>query len=129
MAFKAKLLLKSSEYEALCCDYSFSRGTDAKGRPATNVYGGMIKIVIESNDDTDVVAQLMNQFEPFSGSITFNKGGDPTKLKELKWENGYIMVFSEYFDVTSKEPMKIYFEISAEKISMEGKEIDHKWPK
>jgi len=129
MAFRAKLLLDGSEFEALSCDYSFHRDTDAKGRPVTSVYGGTVRVVVESNDDTDVVAQLMNQFEPFSGSITFHRGGDPAKLKELTWENGYIMRFSESFDMTNREPMKMYFEISAEKISMEGEEVDHKWPK
>ena len=129
MAFRAKLQLADDEYDALSCDYSFHRDVDAKGRPTTNVYGGTIRMVVESNDDTNIVAQLMKQFKPFSGSVTFYKGSEPSSMKALSWENGYIMRFRETFDETSREPMKIHFEISAEKIIMGGEEVSHKWPR
>jgi hypothetical protein len=56
MAFKAKVKLADSEYDALSCDYSFRRDIDLKGRPSSNLYGGTIKVVVESNDDTNIVA-------------------------------------------------------------------------
>lgn len=129
MAFKAKLQLEDSEYDALSCDYSFRRDVDLKGRPDSNVYGGTIRLLIESNDDTNIVARLMNQFKPVLGSVTFHKGIDAAPMKELSWENGHIIKYNELFDATSKEPMKIYFEISAEKITMGNETVDHKWPK
>jgi len=129
MAFKAKLQLEDSAYDLLSCDYSFHRNVDLKGRPSSNVYGGVIRLLLESNDDTDIVAQLMNQFKPVMGSVTFYKGIDAATMKELSWENGYIMRYNEIFETGSKEPMKIYFEISAEKIMMGSEKIDHKWPK
>jgi hypothetical protein len=129
MAFKAKLQLADGEYDALSCDYSFHRDVDLKGRPDTNVYGGVIRFLEESNDDTNIVAKLMDQFEPVSGSVTFYKGLDAATMKKLSWENGYIMKYNETFNVTSKEPMKIYFEISAEKIMIGSENVDHKWPK
>jgi len=129
MAFKAKLKLDDKEYEALDCEYSFHRNVDVKGRPISSVFGGSIRIVVESDDDTNIVAQLMSQFKPVSGSVTFHKGGEPTTMKELSWENGYIMKFIEKFDITNRSPMKIHFDISAEKIIMGGEKVDHKWPK
>ena len=129
MAFRAKLKLEDCEYEALDCDYSFHRNVDAKGRPTSSVCGGAIRIIVESNDDTNIVAKLMSQFKPVSGSITFHKGGDDTMMKVLSWDNGYIMKFSEKFEITNRTPMKINFEISAEKIIMGKETVDHKWPK
>ena len=129
MAFKAKLQLADNTYDALSCDYSFHRDVDLKGRPSSNVYGGTIRLLVESNDDTNIVAQLMNQFKPVLGSVTFYKGIEAATMKELSWENGYIIKYNEMFDVTSKEPMKIYFEIYAEKIMMGSETVDHKWPK
>lgn len=129
MAFKAKIQLKDSEYDALSCDYSFHRDVDLKGRPDSNVHGGVIRLVVESNDDTNIVAQLMNQFKPVEGSVTFYKGIVATTMKKLSWENGHVTKYYEIFDMTSKEPMKIYFEISAEKITMGSETVDHKWPK
>ena len=129
MAFKADVQLAGSKYDALSCDYSLHRDIDVKGRPKSNVYGGLIMIVVESNDDTNIAARLMDQFKPFSGSVTFHKGGDPYIMKELSWENGYIMKYKETFDMTDRQPMQIHIEISAEKIIMGGENVDHKWPK
>ncbi|MDR0796947.1 MAG: type VI secretion system needle protein Hcp [Tannerella sp.] len=129
MAFLTKLQLADGVYDALDCVYSFHREVDEKGRPSSSVFGGTIKIVVESNDDMNIVEQLMNQFEPISGSVTFHKDGDASPMKELSWENGYVMKFSESFDIRDSEPMKIYFEVFAEKITMAGETIDHKWPK
>ena len=129
MAFRAKLQLADGEYNVLSCDSSFRRDGDAKGRPTSNVYGGTIRMVVESNDDTNIVAQMMEQFKPFSGSITYHQGNEPTPMKDLSWENGYIMKFEETFDLTNKQPMQIYCEISAEKITQGSETVDHKWPK
>ena len=126
MAFKAKVKLADSEYNALSCDYSFRRDVDMKGRPSSNVYGGTIRVLVESNDDTNIVAQLINQFESVTGSVTFYKGLESASMKELTWENGNVIKYYEVFDVSGKEAMKIYFEISAEKIMMGGGTVDQK---
>jgi hypothetical protein len=72
---------------------------------------------------------LIKQFEPVTGSVTFYKGLESATMKELSWENGYVIKYYELFDVSSKEAMKIYFEISAEKIMMGNEDVDQKWGK
>jgi len=129
MAFKAKVQLADNEYDALSCKYSFHRDKDMKGRPSSNVYGGTIRIAVESHDDNNIVARLMEQTKPVPGSVSFHKGEDAAPIKTLTWENGYVMVYDETFDKRTGFPMQIYFEISAEKIIIEGETIDHKWPK
>ena len=71
---------------------------------------------------------MINQFEPFTGNVTFYKGLEAATMKELSWENGYVIKYYELFDVAGKEAMKIYFEISAEKIMMGNEKVDQKWP-
>jgi hypothetical protein len=129
MAFRAKLQFEGKEYDVLDCNYSFCRDVDAKGRPSSSVYGGNIYVSVESTEDTKIIAQMVNQFKPNSGTVTFNKGDEEGKLKELKWESGYLINYDESLDIVGKEPMKISFVVSAEKISVEGAEVDHKWPK
>jgi len=129
MAFRAKLQFEGKDYDVLDCNYSFRRDVDAKGRPSSNVYGGNVYVTVESTDDTKIIAQMVNQFKPNSGTVTFNKGDEEAKLKEVKWENGYIIKYNEELDVVGREPMQISFVVSAEKISVEGAEVDHKWPK
>jgi len=129
MAFRAKLKFEENEYDILESSYSFRRDTDLKGRPSSNVYGGEIYLSVESTDDTAIIAQMVNQFKPNKGTITFNKGEEEAKMKELKWENGYVIRYKEALDVVGKEPMRIDFVISAEKVTVEGAEVDQKWPK
>ncbi|MDR2147762.1 MAG: type VI secretion system needle protein Hcp [Tannerella sp.] len=129
MAFRAKLQFEGKEYDVLDCNYSFRRDVDAKGRPSSNVYGGNVYVTVESTDDTKIIAQMVNQFKPNTGTVTFNKGDEEAKMKEVKWENGYVIKYNEELDVVGKEPMQISFTVSAEKISVEGAEVDHKWPK
>jgi hypothetical protein len=129
MAFKASLKFEGKEYDVLQCSYSFHRDVDMKGRPSSNIYGGTINVEIESTEDTTIVAQMVNQFKPNSGAITFNKGDEEAKMKELSWENGYVIRFIEELDAVGREPMKINFVLSAQKIKMEGVEIEQKWPK
>ena len=129
MAFRAKLQFEGKDYDVLDCNYSFRRDVDAKGRPSSNVYGGNVYVTVESTEDTKIIAQMVNQFKPNSGTVTFNKGDEEAKLKEVKWENGYIIKYNEELDVVGREPMQISFVVSAEKISVEGAEVDHKWPK
>lgn len=129
MAFRASLKFEGQEYDVLECNYSFRRDVDLKGRPSSNVYGGNIYVKIESTDDTKIISQMVNQFKPCTGTITFNKGDEDAKMKEVTWENGYVIKFTEALDVIGREPMEIDFVVSAEKIKVEGAEVDHKWPK
>ncbi|MDR0796406.1 MAG: type VI secretion system needle protein Hcp [Tannerella sp.] len=129
MAFRSKLSFEGKEYDVLDCNYSFRRDVDAKGRPSSSVYGGNIYVTVESTDDTKIIAQMVNQFKTCGGTITFNKGEEEAKMKELKWENGYIIHYDESLDIVGREPMQISFVVSAEKITVEGAEVDHKWPK
>lgn len=129
MAFRAKLKFEGKEYDVLQCNYSFRRDVDLKGRPSSNVYGGNIYLEVESTDDTKIIAQMVNQFKPNKGTVTFNKGDEEAKMKELSWENGYVIKYNESLDVIGREPMKIVFAVSAEKVTIEGAEVDQKWPK
>ena len=129
MAFRASLKFEGKEYDVLDCDYSFKRDVDLKGRPSSNVYGGTINLVVESTEDTKIVAQMVNQFKPNSGTVIFNKGDEEAKMKELSWSNGYVISYNEALDVVGPQPMKISFVISAQTIKMEGVEIEQKWPK
>jgi len=129
MAFRSNLKFEGKDYDILQCDYSFHRDTDLKGRPSSHVYGGSITAEVESTEDTTILAQMVNQFKPNSGTITFNRGDEESKMKELSWENGYVTEYAEILDVEGREPMKIVFSITAEKMKMESVEVEQKWPK
>ena len=48
MAFRANLAFEGENFDVLKCEYSVKRDVDSKGRPSSNLYGAIIKIVVES---------------------------------------------------------------------------------
>ena len=55
MAFRATLSFAGKEFDVLDCTYSLKRDVDSKGRPSSNIYGGQIRLHVESTDDTSIL--------------------------------------------------------------------------
>ena len=129
MSFKATLKIGSKEFDVITCNYALHREVDAKGRPASVVYGGTIDLVIESTDDTSIIEGMVNnQHKPLDGKITFKKSDEDAKLKELGFEKGYVVQFAESFNTIGSQPMQISFTISAQTIKIGGAEHKNDWP-
>ncbi len=128
MAFRATLSLAGKEFDVLDCDYKLERDVDAKGRPASNIYGGKVRVRVESTEDTSILEQMVNQFKPISGSVIFKKGDEEAKMKELVWENGYIISFEETIDVIGSKPMSTSFVVSAQVLKIGGAQYEQNWP-
>ncbi len=129
MAFRSTLNLGGKEYDVLDCNYSLKRDVDSKGRPSSNIYGGRITVRVESTEDTTILETMVNQFKPFNGSIVFKKGDEESKMKELTFENAYIIEFAEGIDIVGTAPMSICVTISAQIIKIGGAEYEENWPK
>ncbi len=130
MAFKTRLNLGSKEFDVLQCSFSLNRDVDAKGRPSSGVYGGTIHIEVESTEDTSVIESMVNsQYKPLTGTITFKKGDEDAKMKELSFEDGYIIQYNEGINITGNNPMSLSFVISARKLKLGNAEHTNDWPK
>ena len=130
MAFRAELNMGGKVHDVLNCTFTMSRDTDAKGRPSSNVYGGRITFEVESTADTSVIEAMVNsQFKPFKGTVTFKKHDEDAKMKELSFENAYIVHYQEGIDANGENPMTIKFTISAETLKLGNAEHDNRWPK
>ncbi len=129
MAFKAELKIGSHKFDVIGCDYTMHREVDIKGRPASVVYGGTVNITVESTDDTSIIeAMVNNQHKPLDGTITFKKSDEDSKMKELSFEKGYVVRFTENFTTGGSEPMLISFTVSAQTIKIGGAEHKNDWP-
>ncbi|ATA90320.1 hypothetical protein CAPN001_14910 [Capnocytophaga stomatis] len=129
MAFSSTLNLGGKEYDILDCKYSLRRDVDSKGRPSSNIYGGRITVRVESTADTTIIEQMVNMYKPFSGSIVFKKGDEDAKMKELSFENAYIIEFEEGIDTVGTTPMSLCITISAQIIKIGNAEHQENWPK
>ncbi|MCV6630791.1 MAG: type VI secretion system needle protein Hcp [Flavobacteriaceae bacterium] len=129
-SFRASLEMGGKEFDVLFCDYSFSRDTDKKGKPSSNVYGGRVTVEIESTEDTSVVESMLNsQFKTIDGKVTFKKTDEDSKMKEVEFKTAYLVYYKETLDVAGEVPMKIKFTVSAEEIVIGNAAIDNRWPK
>lgn len=130
MAFKARLNFSGKEYDVLNCSYNLNRDVDSKGRPSSGVYGGTIDVEVESTEDTSVIETMVNnQYKPAAGKLLIKKTDEDAKMKELAFEDSYIIKYTEGLSVTGQTPMSYKFTISARKLTLGGAEHVNDWPK
>lgn len=128
MAFCATLNIDGKEFDILYCKYKLSRDVDTKGRPESRIYGGTVRIHIESSEDTTILEKMIEEFDSFSGSIIFKKDNEDAKMKELSWENGYIIDFEEELDAKGSQPMAMAFVVSSQILKIGKARIQQNWP-
>ena len=129
MAFKASFKFSDSrEFDVLRWDVKFNRDVDPKGRPASDIYGGTINVEVESTPDTIVLDKMFKQSQPVNGNIVFKKADEDAKMKELVFENGYVIKYEEALSVANDYPMTIKFTISAQTVKMNEVTFTQDWP-
>jgi len=129
MAFKARLNLKGKEYDVLDCSYSLNRDVDSKGRPSSGVYGGTIDVEIESTEDTSIIETMVNnQYKPLSGTLLIKKSEEDAKMKELTFDDAYIIKYTEGININDDHPMSLKFQLSSRKLKIGTAEHENDWP-
>ena len=130
MAFKARLQFSGNEYDVLNTDYSFTRDVDSKGRPSSSVYGGTINVEVESTEDSSVIeAMVNNQYKPITGTLLIKKSDEDAKMKDIKFEDGYIIRYEEGINIVGSHAMTYKFVISARSITIGEATSEQDWPK
>ncbi len=129
-AFRASFEFAGKEFDVLYSNYEFSRNTDTKGKPSSNILGGRVSVTIESTEDTSVIEAMLNsQFKPVEGKIVYKKTDEDAKMKEIEFKNAYIVYYKETLDVNNEVPMTIAITFSAEEINIGNANLDNRWPK
>lgn len=129
-SFRASLEFQGKEYDVLHSEYEFSRNTDSKGKPSSNIQGGRVSVVIESTDDTTTVEAMLNsQFKQVEGKVVYKKIEEDATMKEIEFKNAYIVHYKEVLDVNNEVPMQIALTFSAEQITIGNAALDNRWPK
>ncbi len=126
-SFKATFKVSGKEYDVLSCSYSFGQVVDDKGKPASDVHGGSISLQIVADDDDGLVGWMIDPYKTTNGSITFMRIDQDSSLKEVKFEDGYCVGYSESFNANSSMPMTASLKISARKLTVGGASHEAKW--
>lgn len=127
MSFKTKLKVAGKERNVLNVSYGLLQETDATGRPSTITRGGKIEITVEATGETDLFEWMTNSFERKNGSVVYTKRDSDATLKELQFEEAYLVSYKENFDSTGENPLTETFTLSAKVIKMGTGEHANEW--
>ena len=129
MSFIAKLQLQhEGEMNVLQCGFRFSQSIDATGKPTAMPQGGIIKLVLESNGNTDLFDWMINPLHIKNGKITFFRYDSMSRLKTLLFENAHCIEYCETFCHAGEHPMQIQLTISAHMIQLNESAFKNNWP-
>ncbi len=128
MSFRAILDVDGEEFRVLHCNYSLQRDVDFSGRPSSDVRGGTLHLEIESSDDTSYFEWICDPYQVKSGKVTFYKRDEEAAMKELEFEDAYLVSYAESVDAIGDSPMVESLVFSAKKISMGGATHENDWP-
>ncbi|KQB37503.1 MULTISPECIES: type VI secretion system tube protein TssD [Flavobacterium] len=130
MAFKAILEFEGNEYQVLFSKVEMMRHTDGKGAVSSEIKGGRLNIKVKSTENTTVIEQAVNsQHKPVSGKVKFFKPDSEQVMKEITFENAFIVFFSEQLEALAENPMITEITFSAEKIVLGNATLDNNWAK
>lgn len=73
MIFGTSLISGEKEFDASDCDYKLERDADGKDRPTADIYGGKVRVRVDSAEDSSVLERAVSRFKPISGSVAFGK--------------------------------------------------------
>jgi hypothetical protein len=121
--------LDGNAFPILSCSYSFGQGTDAQGQPSTDVLGGTISVQIAASDDSTIISWMMEPDGKKDGSIVFAKSDGNGTMKEVKFEQGICVGYSETFNASSSLPMTISLNITAESVYVGDAKHQKPWKK
>ncbi|MHC4433808.1 MAG: type VI secretion system tube protein TssD, partial [Planctomycetota bacterium] len=102
--------------------YMLYTAKDETGRPSDRAHAGVIRVMRESDEKSDIARWAMDSSKPNwkAGKVTF-KNPDDNEMKTLNWEEGFITAYSENIPHIKNRPDdQIYetFEISAHKVTI-----------
>lgn len=126
-AYSATFSLDGTDFSVLSCNYSFGQGINDVGQPSTDVKGGTISLQVAASDDNSIIGWMIDPTGKKDGSIKFEKSDGGGTLKEVKFEGGICVGYSESFNSTNALPMTISLNITAQKVSVGDASLEKKW--
>lgn len=129
MPFKAELALEGNTYYLNSVSFQIVQAIDKFGRPSSVAKGGKIDIELFTIEDDVIFDWMVHPVKTLNGSINLYEADNETKLKEIQFENGYCIEYTEVFEQSGVENLVTKLTISAEKLSIGNIDLDNQWLK
>lgn len=128
MSFIAKMKVDGDEVNVLHCNFRFSQMTDSTGKPTAIPQGGAVTVVVESNGSTDLFDWMISPTQTKSGTITFYRRDNLSKLKTLEFADAHCVDYSETYDHNTDTPMQVQVTFSAKEVKLNQSQFKNNWP-
>jgi hypothetical protein len=127
MSFLAKFTLDDQTYNVLNCSYKIFKKIDYTGRPIEMPRIGLIKLVLESTNDDNLVAWTVFTDTYKNGEIVFLKRDASAASKKLIFTDGLCVEFEEIFNADGEYPMRTEISISVREFAVGGVSMSNRW--
>lgn len=120
---QGKLFILGQEIELLWHDMNYHRDIRMNGKPASDVFGGLIKVCYATDKDTDLILRWMtkenmdntwNEVDKMEkGKVCFYENGfDYPPTKTYEFNDAHLIYFEEIFNAEGENPMQTILTIS-----------------
>ena len=128
MAFKAHLDFENTlQVRVLDCEFGFTQDIDSTGKPTSRPRGSIIKLVLESTNDLELVAWMFSHSDTKDGTISFLRRDNEAAMKKVSFKDGICISYHESFKDHGAVPMTTAITISAREIHIDGLVFENKW--
>lgn len=132
MPHSATIKLDGKESNVLAFHYDFGRNIEENGRVATRVRKGLITITLHSDEPHKeaMLNWLAKPDQSKEGELIIYSDDEKKKIfKTIKFENAFIIEYSEDYAQGASSNVRETFTISSEKVTIGAAAFDFKWPK
>ncbi|UGU15194.1 hypothetical protein LS482_16095 [Sinomicrobium kalidii] len=126
-SFLAKMQIDGQTYNVLEFNIHTVQDCDKSGKPVAVARIKQLRVVIESDKDTDFFYWATSNTQTKDGKITFHKRDALSRLKELTFKKAYCTEYEETFNSKGDHPMVTTLYITAKETSFGTVDIKRDW--
>ncbi len=97
MSFKGEFKVAGNTYSIIECGVPLQQKYDQKGKPASGVHSGRIRLILEGTDDGTLGNWMADPTKKQDGKLTFFRVDQDSTFKEVEFEGAYIITLMENF--------------------------------
>lgn len=127
MSFLARLTIDDEESNVLECSFDFTQSTGPDGRPHSSPRAGLINLLVESTNNTDLLAWMIMPHTFKDGQIVFYNRDSVSSNKTLTFHDALCVSYHEEFCAHNTMPMKTRIAISARAIDINDVSFENNW--
>ena len=127
-SFNAIFHVAGRDYPIVHCAYEFTQFTGERGRVTSKVKSGLLTLVIDVPDGSELLAWAVHPRKKLSGNLIFEATDNPIAREKLVFEDGFCVSYEEVFVSGSAHgAYRCTLQISAAKLKLGTVTKDNTW--